>query len=154
MRPKPISRRMSWVFLISVILMFAHKVECWLLHEWLDSPFFQWLYQSGGIIAENPEDAFGEMVFFAFISWLFAGLFMGFLIMRGGWGPHIALGIWGLTGILEWHHLGKTFVRDEYYGGLGTAMPFLLFMFYYWWELAKQVERLPRRGISFLTDSG
>ncbi|MCO4746204.1 MAG: hypothetical protein KC912_15510 [Proteobacteria bacterium] len=140
MKPRAISLKMKGVFAGSALIMFAHKVECWWMHEWLDSPFFQWMYDSGGILATTPEDAFGETVFLAFISWLFAGLFMGYLVMRGGWGPIVALGVWGLTFILEWHHVIRTVVSGEYYVGAGTSVVYLAFMAYYWWVLLTHID--------------
>lgn len=154
MRPRPISHRMTGFFLVSIALMFLHKIECWWMHEWLDSPFFQWLHARGGILAESPEDAFGETVFLAFVTWLFIGLIMGVLTLWGGWGPHIALGIWGLTELLEWHHLIKTVQRGEYYVGLGTAMVFLAFMLLYWRELLKQVDWGPAPPVTGRSGTG
>jgi len=143
---------MKGLFLASVFLMFAHKVECWLLHEWLDSPFFQWLYESGGILAQTPEEAFGETVFLVFVTWLFFGLVLGLLMMQGGWGPIVALAGWGLTFGLEWHHLARALGQGEYYVGSVTSVLYLGLMLFYWRELLRLVrwgvesERSPSRG--------
>ena len=132
---------MTRVFLVSVVLMFVHKVECWVLHEWLELALLPVDLRVGRHPwPRTPEDAFGEAVFLSFISWLFAGLLKGALILWGGWGPFLALGVWGLTGILEWHHLLKSMIRGEYYVGLGTSLAYLGFMFYFWYELVQQVD--------------
>jgi hypothetical protein len=69
----------------------------------------------------------GEAMFLTFIFWLFCGLIMGWLILRGGAWPTLALGVWGLTYILEWHHLVRTAVKGGYYSGLVTAVLYLSF---------------------------
>ena len=120
---------MSFVFLIAILLMAAHKLECWLTSEWLVSPFFRFL------IARATRHDEGEVVFLVFIAWLFGGLLMGWLVLLGGWGPIVALAVWGLTFVLEWHHIFRSIARRGYYSGLVTSIAYVSFGPIYWYSL-------------------
>ncbi|MCB9679498.1 MAG: hypothetical protein H6737_30615 [Alphaproteobacteria bacterium] len=112
-------------FIVAVSLMFLHKIECWLTDEWIESPFFQSLVHSAYWAGMEPDAIVGEAIFLTFIFWLFCGLVMGWLVLRGGMWPTLALGIWGLTYILEFHHLGRTWRAGGYYPGIFTAIAYL-----------------------------
>jgi hypothetical protein len=135
-----VSSRMLAYFAGAVVIMLAHKIECWLTAEWLESPFFQAVTTSSLARGNTVEDSFGEAIFITFVVWLFAGLGMGLLLLRGGRGPLIALGIWGLTFILEWHHIARALVAGEYYTGLFTSMAYLPFGFLYWRALVAEFK--------------
>lgn len=133
-----VSTRMQLTFGLSIVLMAAHKVECWITEEWLESPFFQLLIRTGPLIGPSEQDVLGEAIFLTFILWLFAGLGMGWLVLRGGRGPLVALAIWGLTFVLEWHHVVRTIVSEAYYSGVYTAVAYLAFMAFYWVQLLRE----------------
>lgn len=138
---RPIGRRMQTIFLLSVAVMFLHKVECWVTDEWLESPFFSWLVSLGPALDPDPNAALGQAIFLVFVFWLFAGLFMGWLLMRGGASAFAALAVWGLTFLLEWHHPVRSLARGGYYPGLATALVYLPLMGWYWRELLGLVRR-------------
>ena len=139
-----LSGRMKTYFAVSIFLMFLHKVECWYTEEWLDSPFFQAVISSSHWVGLSTEQIVGEAIFLTFCLWLFIGLIMGALVMKGGnWGA-IALGIWGLTYLLEWHHLVRAALASGYYSGVYTSVFYLVFGVVYWRELAKHVHLKPR----------
>lgn len=140
----PVDRRTSSLFLLSVLVMLAHKVECWVTEEWVESPFFQLLVSLGPDLDVNPAHAFGEALFLVFVFWLFAGLFMGWLLLRGGAAAWAALAVWGLTFVLEWHHVVRALARSGYYPGLYTAVVYLVVMAVYWRSLLSLVHRTPR----------
>jgi hypothetical protein len=142
----PIGRRMSSLFLVSVVVMGVHKVECWWTEEWVESPFFQLLVSLGPELDRDPAHAFGEALFLVFVTWLFAGLLMGWLLMRGGAAAWAALAVWGLTFVLEWHHLARSAARGGYYPGLYSALVYLAVMALYQRELWSLVRRVPRRS--------
>lgn len=140
----PISPRVRALFLASVAVMFLHKVECWLTDEWLVSPFFQWLVSLAPRLDPDPAAALGEAMFLVFVVWLFAGLVMGGLLMRGGAAAWAALAIWGLTFGLEWHHVARAIARGGYYPGLVTAAVYLPLMAVFWRALLGLVQVPPR----------
>lgn len=144
MTAPPLPRDMVRVFAVAVALMFLHKVECFLTAEWTVSPFFQWLISLGPRFGSTPEEVLGAAIFLVFVTWLFLGLAMGLLVLRGGWGPHIALGIWGLTYILEWHHVARSLAAGGYYSGLITAVAYLAWGVVYWRTL---LSPLRSRGL-------
>lgn len=131
-------------FIIAVFLMFLHKVECWWTDEWLESPFFQALIHSAYWMGMEHDAIVGEAMFLSFIFWLFCGLIMGWLILRGGIWPTVALGVWGLTYVLEWHHLIRSVARGGYYSGLFTAIAYLSFgLLFYLPEWFRHIHRAP-----------
>lgn len=134
---------MKSLFLASIVAMFAHKVESWWAAEWLESPFFQALERTAQGLDPVPTASLGETIFLVFVTWLFVGLLMGWLVLRGGWGPIVALAFWGATFVLEWHHLGRAILRGGYYPGLVTSLVYLAIMAAYWGELLKH---LPTRS--------
>jgi hypothetical protein len=118
--------------------MALHKLECWLSSEWLVSPFFQWLR-----LRAMSHDQ-GEVVFLVFIAWLFGGLGMGWLVLLGGWGPVVALAVWGLTFVLEWHHVVRSVQKRGYYPGLITSVLYVSFgpvYGYHLWHFAQDTAR-------------
>jgi len=52
---------------------------------------------------------------------------LAFLIALGGRGRRIALCVFGLSGVLEAHHLIETAVAGHYTPGTVTAVPYILF---------------------------
>lgn len=134
---QPPTPRMKVLFGLSIALMFLHKVECWFTEEWMDSPFFQAILHSAYWAGLDAEAMQGELMFLVFCVWLFIGLVMGWLVLWGGPGPAIALGIWGFTFVLEWHHVFRTIGRGGYYPGIATAAVYLPFGFVYWRELLR-----------------
>ena len=143
MTVQPVSPRMKQLFLVAVVLMFLHKVECGLAAEWRVSPFFQWLIGVFERSGDSTADALGAGMFLSFVTWLFLGLGMSLLVLRGGWGPHLALAIWGLSFVLEWHHVLRAVSGGGYYPGVLTAVPYLAFGLPYWRELGGHVVRAP-----------
>ncbi len=138
-----LSLRMKSYFLISIFLMLLHKIECYYTEEWLESPFFLAIITSSHWAGMDTTQMMGEVMFLVFCIWLFIGLFMGWLVLRGGnWGP-IALAVWGLTYVLEWHHVIRTLARGEYYSGVYSSIVYLAFGFFYWRELSSHIHREP-----------
>jgi hypothetical protein len=129
----------------SILLMAAHKVESWFANEWVESPLYQWVIGRGSTLSGSSEDAMGATVFLVFVVWLFIGLALMFMSMWGRRGQLLALSLWGLTFLLEWHHLVRSAMSGHYEPGVVTSVPYLLLMAYYWRELARQIaEPSPR----------
>jgi hypothetical protein len=137
MREGPVTRTMWAWFLVAVTVMLVHKVECYAGEEWKVSPFFQWLVAEGPWADAPREDALGMAIFLTFVSWLFIGLFMGAALMLGGGWSLVPLVIWGLTLLLETHHLVRTHRAGAPYVGVWTALIYLPVMVRYWVELAR-----------------
>ncbi len=129
--------------MLAIVVMAAHKVECWFAREWLHSPFFAWLISLATRLGESPDDALGASIFLVFVIWLFVGLGMGLLMLRGGAGTLIALGLWGLTFLLEWHHVYRSIHVGGYYAGTISAVVYLALGPFYWVELLRHLR--PRR---------
>jgi len=135
----PSPRLVGW-FAVAVVAMAAHKVECWYAREWLDSPLFARLIHAAQAQGTTPEDAIGAAFFASFVFWLFVGLTMVLLTLRGGRGPLVVLGLWGLTFVLEWHHVARSVAAWQYYPGLYTAVVYLAIGPFYWREWARHVQ--------------
>lgn len=118
--------RMKWYFFLSILLMLLHKVESYRTHEWEFAPGYQYALSLG---FEK-----GPLLFLTFVSILFLGLFWCFLIMAWRWGQWLLLTVWGLTFLLEWHHVWRTLQAGEYYSGLITALLYICFGLLYWHE--------------------
>src|SRR6186713_2128280 len=103
----PSPRLIGW-FAVAVAAMAVHKVECWYEREWLVSPFFAWLIQFAETHGSSTDDAVGTALFLSFVAWLFVGLAMVLATLWGGRGPLVVLGLWGLTFVLEWHHVARS----------------------------------------------
>lgn len=132
---------MRVLFLLAVLLMGLHKLECWWTAEWLESPYFNHL------VSENLP--MGEVIFRTFVFWLFVGLVAFAVALQGSGWPTLVLGVWGLTFVLEYHHLIRTLLKGGYYPGLYTALVYLPFGFVYWRELFRHLpgsERPVREG--------
>lgn len=143
LRVVPMSSRITQLFALSVGTMLLHKVECYWAEEWLESPLFQTLVALGHRVDPDPDHVLGEAMFLVFVTWLFAGLFMGWLVLRGGGWAWTALAVWGGTFVLEWHHVVRAIARGGYYPGLITALVYLAVMAVYWRELSRLVQRVP-----------
>ena len=137
----PPSARLRALFALSVAMMFVHKAECWFAQEWLESPFFAMLIRVATERAASPEDALGGAMFVVFVFWLYVGLAMVLFVLRGGSGPIVALAGWGLTFVLEWHHVVRSVAHGGYYPGVVTAVPYLAIGPFYWREWARHLHR-------------
>jgi hypothetical protein len=146
MRESAVSRTMWTWFLVAVAVMLVHKVECYAGEEWKVSPFFQELIANGPWADASREDALGEAIFLSFVCWLFIGLFMGATLMLGGGWSLVPLGIWGLTLLLETHHLWRSHRAGEAYVGVWTSILYLPVMVRYWVELVRCVRAWARSG--------
>jgi hypothetical protein len=135
------SDRLRGLFALSVGAMLVHKAECWFAREWLESPFFAWLGEIATHRGGTPEDVLGGAMFAVFVFWLFVGLAMVLLVLRGGAGPLVALGLWGLTFLLELHHVVRALEARGYYPGIVTALPYIAIGPFYWREWARHVTR-------------
>ena len=141
MRIDPPSARLRALFALAVAGMLLHKVECWFAREWHESPFFAWVSRVAVEQSSSPEDAVGVAMFVSFNVWLFVGLAMVLLVLRGGAGPMVALAGWGLTFLLEWHHLVRAVASWHYYPGLWSAVAYVAIGPVYWREWARHVHR-------------
>lgn len=121
------SARMKLYFLLSILLMLLHKVESFQTLEWEFAPMYKYVLSLG---YER-----GPLLFLTFICILFLGLFWCFLLLAWRWGQWVLLVVWGLTFLLEWHHLWRTLQSEAYYSGLITGVLYGCFGFIYWKEL-------------------
>ncbi|MDP4265428.1 MAG: HXXEE domain-containing protein [Bacteroidota bacterium] len=126
---KTLSGKMRWFFLLSIILMMAHKFECFQTAEWKFAPAYLYILDLG-------LDK-GEMLFLTFVTMMFVGLLWCFIIIAWRYGQLLFLAFWGLTFILELHHLIRSLVSGSYYSGFYTAIVYVLFGFIYWRELSR-----------------
>jgi hypothetical protein len=133
---------MQRAFVVGIVLMFAHKVESWWTEEWSVSPFFGRLVESSARLSENTEAIVGEVIFLVFVTWLFIGLVMSALMMRGREWAVMGLSLWGLTFFMEAHHLIRTLSSWEYYSGTWTGVAYVAFGPVYWRELIATVRSL------------
>jgi len=124
-----LSARMKWYFFLSLLFMMLHKVESYRTHEWEFAPGYRYVLSLGF--------DHGPLLFLTFVSILFLGLFWCFLIMAWRWGQWLLLTVWGLTFLLEWHHVWRTLQAGEYYSGLITALLYISFGILYWMEYGK-----------------
>lgn len=135
----PSPRLVGW-FGIAIVVMAIHKVECWYAREWLVSPLFAWVTHVAEARGSSIDDTVGAALFVSFVTWLFVGLAMVWLTLRGGRGPLIALALWGMTFLLEWHHVLRAIAAWDYYPGLYTAVVYLAIGPFYWREWARHVD--------------
>lgn len=141
MSSQAISRSMKGYLLVSFLLMLLHKVESYRTSEWKTSPVYRY------ILGLGFED--GKLVFLTFVVTLFVGLVLCFLIISWRSGKWLFLVAWGLSFVLELHHLVKAvWIYKSYYSGLYTSILYVAFGFFYWKELfnnyrgARRNERL------------
>ncbi len=118
------SGRMKGVFLFSILLMGFHKIESFKTHEWEFSPLYKYFL--------HLDLTRSEVLFLAFVVTLFAGLFWLWVVVSLTNGKWIFLGFWGLTFLLEWHHLIRSLNAGQYYPGTITATFYVLFGIIYW----------------------
>lgn len=121
------SERMKTCFMVAAVIMLLHKVECWVTEEWAVSPFFQAMMHSSYWEGKPPEAVLGEAMFLTFVVWLFVGLTLAWMAMKSPRGATVALGLWGLTFVLEWHHVVRSVLAGAYYSGLISAVVYLAF---------------------------
>lgn len=131
---KTVSQKMRWFFLVSIILMLAHKFECYKTNEWEVAPAYLYILDLG-------LDK-GRMLFLTFITMVFVGLFWCFIIIAWRYGQLAFLTFWGLTFALELHHLIRALISGHYYSGLYTGIVYVLFGFMYWRELIRNYHFL------------
>jgi hypothetical protein len=77
------------------------------------SPYFGWFAQ--------PD--YGVVLLVLIIATLVNSLV--YLIARGGQGRRVALGVFGIIGVGELHHLGEALVTMRYNPGMITAIPYV-----------------------------
>lgn len=120
------SAKMMWFFLISIFLMVIHKYESFKTAEWDFAPGYLFVLQMG--LGD------GKMLFLTFVTMVFVLLFWSFIIIFTQTGKWLFLAFWGLTFLLEYHHLARALLAGSYYSGLYSAILYVLFGFFYWGE--------------------
>lgn len=123
------SRRLTGAFAASVLFMGFHKIESYFTGEWNTAPVYQ------AILGMQLEA--GEMLFLSFVITLLAGLLCCLLIISLRSGTVYFLAFWGLTFLLEFHHLVRTLAGGHYYSGSLTAMAYIILGVFYWKELIR-----------------
>ena len=131
------SKRIRLLFLLSVLLMFVHKVECYFTSEWQVAPAY--------LLIQHLNFSAGKKVFLTFIITLFFSLL--WLITATCWkfGLIAFLAFWGLTFFLEIHHSVRSILSDGYYSGFYSSIIYILLGFFYWRELLQQCFSKSRR---------
>jgi hypothetical protein len=114
--------------------MIMHKVECFKTTEWEVAPVYRYILDLG---LDN-----GKLLFLTFVIMLFVGLFWCFIIISWHHGQLLFLAFWGLTFIVESHHMIRSLISESYYSGLYTGIVYVLFGFIYWRELIKNYQFL------------
>jgi Protein of unknown function with HXXEE motif len=132
-QPAP-TRKMRWWFLISFLLMIAHKIESFMFDEWAYSPVYQYFLS----FDMDP----GRLLFLTFVTTVFAGLAWCFIIIFWRYGPALFLSFWGLTFFFELHHLIRAWRSESYYAGVYTSVIYSIFGWFYWRELVRYFEHL------------
>lgn len=119
-------------FLVSILLMVIHKVECYYTQEYDKDPVYLW-FLSKPSFQHSGQVAFLTMCFFVTLM-----LSMIFLILLGGSWPITVLGIWCMMFVHETHHIAKSIRMRHYYSGLFTSILFsgfgLFFFVPHYWE--------------------
>lgn len=128
------SKKMRWFFLLSIILMLVHKIECFQTTEWKFAPIYLYILDLG-------LDQ-GKMLFLTFVTMLFVGLFCCFIIISWRHGQLFFLLFWGGTFILEFHHFIRFLISGSYYSGLYTGIVYMIFGVIYWGELIRHFHFL------------
>ncbi len=128
-------------FMVSVLLMFLHKVESYFTLEYEQCP----VYATTGR-ARWAQDS-REAVFLAFCG-TFLGLALAIaLMLRGGYWPLLILAIWMAQGVHEWHHSAKSLTQGSYYSGTVTGLMFVvhvnMVLFPEWYSLLHTTSDLP-----------
>lgn len=109
--------------------MALHKAESYYTGEWNTAPVYQ------AILGMELEA--GEMLFLSFVITLFAGLLCCLFILSFRSGTVFFLAFWGLTFLLEFHHLVRTLAGGHYYSGLFSALAYIVLGFFYWKDLLR-----------------
>lgn len=128
-KPSP---KMRLLFLLSILLMAGHKIESYQTHEWDYAPAYQYFL---GLGFEK-----GEILFLTFVSMLFFGLLWSVCIIFWRNGQWLLLTIWGLTFVLELHHILRSLLANAYYSGVYTAILYALFGVLYWREFLRHLH--------------
>lgn len=110
------------LFLASILLMGAHKVESYCTGEFEQCPVYQTL-------ARAPWAGDVRRAMFVVFCSIFVGaMVLCYLVLRGAPWPLLLLAVWCAQGLHEIHHSAKSLARRRYYPGTTTAITFTLFM--------------------------
>lgn len=121
-------------FLVSILLMVAHKLESYFFREYDRCPVY--LSSSGHAKwMKHPR----QILFVAFVGTFLMLMIVINLVMRGPPWPLLLMAIWMAQGLHEIHHSAKTLVERRYYPGVISSIFFVahidVFMFLQWGEL-------------------
>lgn len=124
-----ISKRLKFLFLLTLLLVAAHGIEEVSTGFLYKDPFIS--YFSGLFNTK------GEVFYWAFhIMWWFM-LVVAYLLMLGGRWALIPLTLFGIVYIFEVHHLLKGFEAGGYYPGIISAFFYPIIGFFYWKEIIR-----------------
>jgi hypothetical protein len=114
----PIGDDVAALFLVSALVMAAHKVESYLEREYAVCPVYITQSRSWG---SDPARA----IFLSFVPTFLGMLVLLALAMIGPpW--HLAIvTVWIAQGLHELHHVAKSIARRRFYPGLFTALLFI-----------------------------
>ncbi|MBF0106579.1 MAG: hypothetical protein HQM16_14790 [Deltaproteobacteria bacterium] len=108
-------------FLVSIILMAAHKGESYYFKEYDRCPVYLAAGDHAGWMREPR-----RVLFVGFVGTFLVFMVVINLILRGPPWPFLLLGIWMVQGWHEIHHSAKTLVERRYYPGVVTSVLFVL----------------------------
>ena len=122
-----VSTSFAIIFLLSVLLHYAHGVECVKAKFYEAEPNFYFFTRKLKTIPES--------VYFVFHGsfWLF--ILLAFFLLLGGRWIFIPLCLYGLLFLTEGHHFIKAAQRKKYYPGAITSVLFPILGVLYWFQL-------------------
>lgn len=116
------SHELVSLYVASIVLMCAHKVESYWTGEFEQCPVYETLARAPW--ASDVRRA----TFAVFCSMFLAAMFLSYLVLRGAPWPLLLMSVWCAQGLHEIHHGAKSLARQRYYPGTTTALLFTLFM--------------------------
>ncbi|MBT3984332.1 MAG: HXXEE domain-containing protein [Bacteriovoracaceae bacterium] len=108
-------------FLISIVLMVAHKLESYFTNEYDHCPVY--LHASTKSWGQKPRQA----VFVGFVGTFLAMAFINYLLVKGPPWTLLILAAWASQGLHELHHSAKSLAQKSYYPGTITSIIFVAY---------------------------
>ena len=128
-----ISEKLKNLFLMSLILIFAHGVE---------EVTTGFLYRDSFISYFASLGSKSEVFYWSFHIMWWLMLIVVYLLLKGGKWALIPLSLFGIVFIVEIHHLIKALAFGGYYPGMITAFFYPALGVFYWKELINSWKKL------------
>lgn len=129
-----ISKRLQYLFLISVPLFIAHGIEEYITRFYDIYPIlnFKW--------TENIFSSIPQATFFTVQTMWWVLLLVAYILLRHDKGTLYLMTLVGLIYLYEIHHILTAITSQGYIPGFTTALLFPFIAFFYWKELIKNMK--------------